>query len=310
MNRRNGIKLLIDGDVLVYRAGFAAEKTEYAVAYEDVESGEEVRVWCENKKGATAVLNSLLESYKELDSGVRPADPVIIPKKNVEPVANALHNITVMIDTMMEKTTANECVVVLSGPTNFRNEIATLKPYKGNRDPDHKPIHGPAIKEFIKKKYVHVVSEDEEADDVLGIMQSNEGFGDTIIASIDKDLLMIPGLHYNFVKEETTLILPEYGDFLFWSQLLSGDSTDNIPGIPGMGPGKSKKAMEEFLHETSFDQDAAEEAARTFYVKAYGEENAEAAMIENGRLIWIRRDKEELWLPPSLQREALLTSSS
>ena len=54
------------------------------------------------------------------------------------------------------------------------------------------------MNEYLVKEYKAEVCDGQEADDALGINQTDQ----TIICTIDKDLLMIPGQHYNFVKEE------------------------------------------------------------------------------------------------------------
>ena len=69
----------------------------------------------------------------------------------------------------------------------------------------------------------------------MGIAASS---GDAIAVTIDKDLKGVPGWHYNPDKDEC----PNYVDdaeadkFLAF-QLIKGDSTDGIPGLPGKGKG-------------------------------------------------------------------------
>jgi hypothetical protein len=290
--------VLIDGDLLVYRCGFAAERTEYAVDYTDPVYDEAGRIWAENKKGAVAVAASLEE--KGITSE-------ITPHKNLEPVANALYNVKSMIATMLDslQATDDDVIICLSGPTNYRTEVATLKEYKGNRDPEHKPTHGPAIKDYMAKTWQTIYSENEEADDMLGYMQysvwKDDPYG-SVIVSIDKDLDMIPGLHYNFLKDESYHVDEDDANAFFWTQLLMGDSTDNIPGVPGVGPKKAEKYMAPAWHWSNsgeFDEEHAYAIARALYVQGYGEEKADEALLENGQLLWIRRKEGELWRQPS-----------
>jgi 5'-3' exonuclease len=182
----------------------------------------------------------------------------------------------------------------LSGPTNFRTGIATIKPYKGNRDPDHRPKHGPAIKEYMEHKYNTVYSEDEEADDLVGYSHYGMWLRDersTVIATVDKDMDMIPGMHYNFVKDESYYVDEYEADRWFYLQLLMGDSTDNIPGIPGVGPKKAATMLEGLAGEEEYFVQALDA-----YENAY--EDGLAALIENARLLWIRRQPNEWWSPP------------
>lgn len=283
------MKILVDGDLLVYRCGFAAERTEYSVDYYDPAYGEDNQIWCENKKGAVAVLNALVEK------GVEGAE--IVPRINLEPVQNALHNVKSMIQNSVHAVGGNEedVIIVLSGPTNFRADLATIKVYKGNRDPDHKPTHQKAIIDYMHRHWVTITSDYEEADDLLGTMQYAMWKQDqysTVIVSIDKDMDMIPGLHYNFKDERLYHIDEEEADRLFWHQLVTGDSTDNIQGVKGMGPKKVAAAYEGCTEPNHFYT-----VATALYVQGYGAEDYEAALMENARLIWIRRNEEELWTP-------------
>ena len=52
-----------------------------------------------------------------------------------------------------------------------------------------------------------------------------------IICSLDKDLLQIAAVHYNWVKEEFDEVSPHTALVNFYSQLLLGDKSDNIPGF-------------------------------------------------------------------------------
>lgn len=285
-----------DGDLLVYRAGFAAEKQEWWV----VDDGGGVEATFMSKKEAlecAAECNEWPDDQRcfEVSKGDR----------KLEPVENALHNVRTLVDKALENLAADKSsmTMYLSGPTNFREGIATLRPYKGNRDPDHKPVHGPAIKEFMEKNYDVVYSEDEEADDVVGYSHYRMFCQDphsSIIATVDKDLDMIPGMHYNFVKDESYYVDEERAIRWFYMQLLMGDSTDNIPGIPRVGPAKAAKMLADA--ETEWELYSVAKAA---YMEAYAdvgtdspEENAMNALVENAQLLWIRRHPNEWWLPP------------
>jgi hypothetical protein len=289
------MRILVDGDLLVYRCGFAAERTEYKVVYHDEHYDEPITVWAENHKGAIALAASLTEQGHK---------PDIEKHVNLEPVQNALHNVKSMIDKTCEALDAGakDVTICLSGSTNYRTDLATLREYKGNRDPDHKPAHGPAIKDYMRKQWDSVVTVDEEADDWLGYTQyASWQDMDTVIVSLDKDLDMIPGLHYNFVKDQSYFVDEDAANAFFWTQLVMGDSTDNIPGVPGVGPKKAEKFMEPCWHWSNsgeFDEDHAFHIAYALYVQGYGPEKAFDALVENGQLLWIRREEGQVWLPP------------
>lgn len=280
------MKIHVDADLLVYRCGFAAERMKYRV-FRDADG--EIASFDYKKD-----MNAFLSDFP----GWEEQGYYVEQQRVAEPVENALHNVGTLINTICEQLecTPEDMVLYLSGGTNFREDVATLKPYKGNRDPDHKPTHTGAIKEYMHKHYEVVVSDNEEADDVIGYTHYGIWLDDpygSVIVSNDKDMRMIPGMHYNYVKDERDYIELDDADKFFYIQLLTGDSTDNIPGVPGIGPAKAAKAYAECV--TNWDRYL---AALAFYVKGYGEEKAEEALLENARLLWIRRHPEELWEPP------------
>ena len=172
----------------------------------------------------------------------------------------------------------------LTGSGNFRKDLATIKVYKGQRPP--KPEHLPATRDQLVQQWGAEIVEGQEADDAIGI-KATDLKGDCTIVSIDKDLLMIPGTHYNFVKKEWTEVSQEKGDYFFYKQLLTGDQVDNIQGVPGIGPKKAEKAYEGCT------------TVQEMYQKALEMYKGDAdALLENARLLWLRRYEGEMWEPP------------
>jgi hypothetical protein len=66
-----------------------------------------------------------------------------------------------------------------------------------------------------------------------------------IICSPDKDLRQIPGQHYCYKTGKQHQVSAEKALWNWCMQMLCGDDTDNIAGVPGMGPKKSEKLLEE-----------------------------------------------------------------
>ena len=154
------------------------------------------------------------------------------------------------IDSLMLEIEGNcfggELKVAIKGKGNFRKEI--YKPYKQNR-PDLKE----ELKSFLYYGHDHIIkrwgaipAHGMEADDLVSIWayEAREADDQYIIAGIDKDLLQIPGNHYNFNKKTHTFIDDDEAHKLLMIQCLTGDRTDNIPGIKGIGPKKAEKILE------------------------------------------------------------------
>jgi 5'-3' exonuclease len=123
---------------------------------------------------------------------------------------------------------------------------AAINPsYKGNRPetPDWKKRWDPILREHLLKKWVFIEVQDIETDDaVASAARVLEGKKiKYVICSRDKDLDQIPGPHYDpRTKEQYIVRNPQ---LRFWQQTLSGDSTDNVPGLKGFGEKTSVRLL-------------------------------------------------------------------
>lgn len=220
------------------------------------------------------------------------------------------------VSNILAITKADCYTLYLTGKNNFRNEIAKTKVYKGTRK-DVKPFHFDNLTAYIEGLKPCVKTDGIEADDamcieqVLGINRWEAEWGtdnwspnETIICSRDKDLRQCPGWHFSWEignqpqhgpvlvdkmgwlemdREKKPPKLFGYGLKFFYSQLLTGDAVDNVPGLPGWGP----VAAYEVLH----DRDTPESllaAAITAYTSVYANDWQDQ-MTEQGRLLWLVR---------------------
>ena len=94
-------------------------------------------------------------------------------------------------------------------------------------------------------EYQAVMADGMEADDLVSIWayEARELELPYCVVGIDKDLLQIPGNHYNFNKQEGQFVDDDTANLNLMLQCLTGDSTDNIPGIKGIGPKKADKIL-------------------------------------------------------------------
>lgn len=176
----------------------------------------------------------------------------------------------------------------LTGSNNYRVEIAKEAPYKGNRSAP-KPQHYELLREYLVKSWGFEVVDGQEADDAIGIKAYDSDIEDYMIYSIDKDLDMIRGWHYNFNKDHKYFVDEDDTLRTFYKQVLTGDRVDNIPGLKGIGPKKADKILGDALTEQELF---------TAVLAAY--DNDIHRMTEMAQLLWIRRKENELWQPPSL----------
>jgi hypothetical protein len=174
----------------------------------------------------------------------------------------------------------------ITGKTNFRDSIAVTQPYKGNRVGMKKPQHYECLREHLQRLGA-VVTEGQEADDAVGIENTR---GSYIMVHVDKDLDQLPGTHYNPVKCLEYTIGHFEGLKKFYTQVLTGDPTDFIPGLFRVGPKKAAKVLE----GKTTEEELYDAVFKMYQDKGHTKEY----LVEQARLLWLRREEGQLWEPP------------
>lgn len=218
---------------------------------------------------------------------------------------------------LQERFKTDSLVIVLSGTTNYRVELDET--YKANRKDKPKPQLWQLVSDYLEwGDHGHDVVQMPrlEGDDVLGILHTGEYLGKSIILTIDKDMLTIPGLIYrwNRPEEGTVNQSPRDAAFFHLTQVLEGDTVDNYKGCPGIGKVKAAKIRD--ACETPEEMwEVIVEAYEAAMLKAVekGREppftDPEAAAIHQARLAFILRsgwydiqsNKVKLWTPQQLK---------
>ena len=219
---------------------------------------------------------------------------------NDDPVEYALRSVRTAVENIMHSVSADSAELYLThGPDNYRFDIDPN--YKGNRKDGPKPIHIEAIREYLVEEVGAVMCYGQEADDALGIGATQQGHG---IATLDKDLDGIAGVHYNWKKRKVYYVNPEAADQFFYKQMLTGDSTDNIQGLFKR---TGVKAMKKVVEPLEYMDDPAEMYAhvKQVYMDAVADKvmssdegDVDRWLLQQGRCLWIRRREGELWVAP------------
>ena len=169
-------------------------------------------------------------------------------------------------------------------PQNFRETRAITLPYKGDRKFKDKPSWYPAIRDYVIAEWKAQLMVGVEADDALAIMQTHfnrEGI-ESVIVTEDKDLLQVPGLHYNKTKSDTVFRLnEEQCHKLLWEQVITGDRVDNIPGVSHAISETTTGSYN--LSIKALDIDAKEKLAqykRLSHIELYGPKGAESYLSD------------------------------
>ena len=193
------------------------------------------------------------------------------------------------VETILRETQATECEIWLSGPDNFRYKV--YPEYKGNRKDAYRPKWEKDVKDYLTIEWKANWSEGCEADDMLGVRHTELG-DKSILCHLDKDMNQIAGLHYNWelkrlgnvVREAKIYTVdPWEADRFFWYQLIVGDSTDNIKGVPGLGP----KKAESILLGVTTNEEAYERVRQEF--------SCDEELDMNAQCIFIWRKFNDSW---------------
>ena len=172
---------------------------------------------------------------------------------------NAVYGFTNMFLRLTTKIGCDYCLVLFDAKRqNFRNEI--FPDYKGTRKeiPEDLIPQFSIIHEAVEALNLnHLEMEGYEADDLIATYAAqalSEGIEVTIVSG-DKDLMQLirPGVEFYdpmkdkfFSPEDVKEKFGVYPDKVVDVQALSGDSTDNVPGVPGIGPKTAAQLVNDY----------------------------------------------------------------
>lgn len=255
-------RLLIDGDVLVYR--FA--------------HGEQI---------VTEWSNTLHTTHAFFDPARKKMDSYI--------------------DELLDTLEAEQYLVMLSDVDNsFRQGV--WEDYKNTRAGVSRPVLFKPLRDHLLAEHEAIQEFTLEGDDLLGLYSDEKWEGDddveNIICTIDKDLLTVPGHHYNIgVQDAKVISVSELdADFNFLTQTLVGDKTDGYPGCPGVGPVRAAKLLEEMLYAKdplSYGWHRVTEAYNKAGVSRMALINARCARILRPGEYDFTTKEVKLWTPPA-----------
>lgn len=285
------MKALIDMDIVVYRAGFASEKKlwtahqEYKQVNNDNTPPSLFKIYFDQGVNKQKAMKQLQDDGYSLEGWEWKEE------YRVDPIEYALGTAKRIINNILDEVGTTEYKGYLStshDDTLFRLALAKTQKYKDNRKDFKKPHHYEDIRGYLMTRFDTEMVKGIEADDALGIDQTD----DTIICSIDKDLLQIPGHHYNFVKKEFTFIDELMGWFNFYKQVLVGDRADNIPGLYRVGEVRATTWLARCK-----DKEEMYKMCLNAYKEFSGRDDYEDFMHEVCNLIYILREPGVLYAP-------------
>ena len=208
----------------------------------------------------------------------------------VEPPEVAIIRVDDLMQRILHETAAYDYQAFLTGSNNFRYKINPE--YKANRKDTKKPEYLEECREHLVTQWKAQVTDGYEADDSMGIEQTKSP-DTTIICTIDKDLLQVPGQHYNFIKQEFKQVSPKEGLFNFYWQTIMGDKSDNIFGFDGLARTTVPKKLEYLYEEMQHASQMGTELDLLDIVR--DKYNDDERLLMNCRCLWIQREADQMW---------------
>lgn len=271
------MKCGIDADVLTYELSFCAQFT-------DEESGELVIL------DFDFVKDLLDQRLKEIEAECWADEPSTLYLTN-----------DAKLNKIWNRHRKSQGLEPVEYKPNYREEVAVSKPYKGTRTQE-KPFHRDNLRAYMIANYDYRIANGCEADDILCI--DGHKNPNLIICTRDKDLRMVEGKHYGWPCGKQPQFGPKNVDYIgeinlvkkdikgwgikfFYSQLITGDSVDNIGGLPRGGPAMAIALLDELDDETSMF-----EAVTSKYKEKLGD-GWEAYFEEQAHLLWMCKEVDE-----------------
>ena len=213
----------------------------------------------------------------------------------LEHQCNELDN---FIEKIIDRAGCSSFVGFLTGKGNFRDKVATIQPYKGNRVGAPKPEFYAQLRSYLADVYGMTVVEGMEADDACGIYHYQTQLP-TVICTLDKDLDMLEGDHYNYKRDDKYYVSRVDAIRNFYIQVLTGDAGDHIPGLFRVTGKKASKALKQPILDNSKEECMDSWAWSCYYNAVFeGCEEVDLVAMEELRrkyeeikqLLWIRRE--------------------
>lgn len=158
-------------------------------------------------------------------------------KPDREPLDEAINRADQLVYRILNTTQAERFRGFLGGSENFRKVL--YPEYKANRAKLQRPAWLDDVRLFLVEEWKAEICTGYESDDGIGIALGE----DSIVCANDKDFRQLAGHHYNFVKDEFFDVDEDEATLAFWTQVLVGDSSDNVRGAKGIGPVKAGRIL-------------------------------------------------------------------
>jgi len=317
------LTLLIDGDIYAHRAASVTDGRMYQVGKSLFRYDKDVKAYCKKNSIDPAEIETIYQpepfrhcsgSLKLMLQGIQTALLHKAPVMNMRVFltdsdkGNFRNNI--LPHYKWNRLGVDEVIRRCDGDEEMARKILRMKPATFEKNKGvipRRPEHLSRIKDYLRKKHDAEAVDLYEADDLIGIASDEyrRKGEEVVIVSIDKDLDCIPGVHYNSVRDEVYIVTPEQALRNFYYQVLLGDTTDNVPGVPGVGEKTAAKLLDGIEGNGPLDYYIGTSAV---WEKALEGEDVDPIeeMHKSAKCLWILQDSQskeleaKIWQPPVL----------
>ena len=289
----------IDADSILYQCSGVQEKRFYTLKHKKSsntlkigskkEAEEWIDRWVDERPSTRTKEDFIVEKSQELTGSIDSAANLFRVK------------VRAIIEGISKSYTVGETFICIQGKDNFRKDLpAKWSKYKANRVSE-KPLLFEELRDYVLSEYALkcIVSDNEETDDVV-VRACNSG---NVVAYIDKDIVANSvGILYNYNSGELFYNSDTDRWMMFCTQMLIGDSSDNIVGVGslsdsirelyGISSKRCGKVSAEKILEGVKDEKEAFERVIGVYKNTHGED-ALPMMQETATFLWMCREKGE-----------------
>lgn len=255
---------IIDGDVLAYQACYF--------------------VWEDRVAEAKRIHDEVRPMLREGETDFEV--PPMTKEQEARYLEKAWKNFVRLYRELMDTTFCSESIMAVGGENNYRFMMYPEYKLKRNADPTKRNAFVPILRQLAVFEDFAIAAHDREADDLIRIwaLEAGAAGDEFIVCENDKDLRCIPGTHYD-MKNKIFLEISELdAKRVYYEQMLKGDvTTDNIPGIPGIGTKKAAAMCAHCITDAEF-----QEVVVSNYIAYYGDDWY-SYFLSNAKMIHIQR---------------------
>lgn len=179
----------------------------------------------------------------------------------------------------------------IKGTNTAINRLLVNPEYKANRSKES-PTWWASVKQILIDEYKVIQINGMEVDDAVNITRLI--VPNSHICAIDKDLLSLEGLHYNWKDNKWVGISKEQATYAFWKDMLVGQPGDNIKGLDGVGDKNVIFTTQQFKPTPAYVLD--------LYCKKLGEEKGIIKFYQNYRLLKIEDKRDNFVIPEIINK--------